>query len=299
MIYISYSDDYVINLPEGHRFPMEKYELIPSQLLYEKSYELENFFAPGLVESRRLERVHDPAYINKVEQGRLHSKEQRRIGFPWSEELVRREKIIVQGSIEGALRAKEYGVSFNAAGGTHHAYPGHGEGFCIFNDIAVAAQFLLDEGLVSQILVVDLDVHQGNGTAAIFRNTPQVFTFSMHGAKNYPLRKENSDLDLPLEDHTKDSEYLAVSKKHLPELLNRLKPDFVFYQAGVDALNHDRLGKLDLSIQGLKERDRFVFESLQAAGVPVQVSMGGGYATRLRDIVESHCNTYRIAAEIY
>lgn len=299
MIYVAFSDEYVLELPPGHRFPIEKYSLIPKQLLHEGTFSRDNFFAPPAVSRTLLEHIHENEFIDNVEQGRLPHREQRRIGFPWSPELVHREKIITQGSVQGAWLALKHGVAFNVAGGAHHAYPGHGEGFCIFNDIAVAARYLLDHDYASRILILNLDVHQGNGTAAIFADEPGVFTFSMYGANNYPLRKEKSDLDVPLPDYTGDNDFLSQLESYLSHLLDTVRPDIIFYQAGVDALNDDKLGKLDLSIQGLKERDRFVFQTLSRYEIPVAVSMGGGYAKQLRDIVEAHCNTYRMAEKIY
>lgn len=299
MIKIAFHSDYILDLPAGHRFPMDKYELIPGQLLYEQSFKPENFIKPVKMDPSLITKIHDEEYVKKTQTGTLGYREQRRIGFPWSPELISREELITYGSIQSALWAIENGVAFNVAGGTHHAYRNRGEGFCIYNDIAVAAQYLLDHKKARQIMVVDLDVHQGNGTAHIFSGQPLVFTFSMHGKRNYPLRKENSDLDIPLDDGASDSYYLEKLMHYLPKLINRVKPDFIFYQAGVDALNEDKLGKLSLSVQGLKNRDAFVFQTLSQYNIPVAVSMGGGYAKRLRDIVEAHCNTFRMAGKIY
>ncbi|MFW6020336.1 MAG: histone deacetylase, partial [Bacteroidales bacterium] len=284
MIKIAFSHDYILPLPKGHRFPMDKYALIPSQLLYERSYDEKNFFIPEIMDVDLIQHVHDKDYVKKVLKGELSYKEIRRIGFPWSRQMVERELLIVYGSIQSAVYALTHGVSFNVAGGTHHAFTGHGEGFCIFNDIAVAAKYLIKTDLVQQILIVDLDVHQGNGTAAIFNDNSSIFTFSMHGAHNYPLRKEKSDMDIALDDGTTDGDYLLALERILPPLIEKVKPDFIFFQAGVDALNQDQLGKLSLSVQGLKNRDKFVFQTLLYYGIPVSVSMGGGYAKRLRDI---------------
>ena len=299
MIKIAFSRDYILSLPSTHRFPMQKYELIPAQLLYEQSYDDENLFIPETMDVSVIRRVHDDDYVDRVLKGELNHKEVRRIGFPWSHEIVERELHITYGSIQSAMYALKNGISFNVAGGTHHAFPGHGEGFCIFNDIAVVAKYLLDKQLIQQILILDLDVHQGNGTAFIFQNNSSVFTFSVHGDRNYPLRKQKSDLDIPMDDGITDRAYLHVLEDSLPQLIEQVKPDLVLYQAGVDALNEDKLGKLSLSVQGLKNRDKFVFQTLQNYGIPVAVSMGGGYAKRLRDIVEAHCNTYRIASHFY
>jgi acetoin utilization deacetylase AcuC-like enzyme len=229
----------------------------------------------------------------------LPPREQRRTGFPLSAKLIEREVRIAKGTIDGCHYAKEFGIAFNIAGGTHHAGTNWGEGFCLLNDQAIAANYLLNNKLASSILIIDLDVHQGNGTAQIFENNPKVFAFSMHGANNFPFRKERSDLDLPLPDGTSDEEYLALLKETLPELIDKQQPDFIFYLSGVDVLASDKLGKMALSKAGCKERDQFVFEQCIKSKIPVQVSMGGGYSPNIKDIVEAHCNTYRVANELY
>lgn len=278
---------------------MAKYELIAEQLLYEGTVSDDHFFHPDLLEQETALLVHTEAYWQKLNAGALTEQEERAIGFPITERFVVRGRHIAQGTIQCALFARQYGVAMNIAGGTHHAYANHGEGYCCFNDQALAAAYLLHHQLARQILIVDLDVHQGNGTAHIFRDEPRVFTFSMHGARNYPLRKERSDLDLPLPDGLEDKPYLTLLQQTLPRLFDEVQPDFVFYQSGVDILETDRLGRLRISRQGCRERDRLVLELCYRHRVPVAISMGGGYSPRLSDIVEAHANTFRTAQEIF
>ena len=299
MLKIAYSPIYNYSLPEGHRFPMVKYELLPEQLLYEGTVRDDNFFEPAAVDEKTILLTHHPVYWEKLKRQELTAKEIRAIGFPMTERLVERGRHIAQGTIQCAIFAQTHGVAMNIAGGTHHSFAGRGEGFCVFNDIAIAANYLLREGLAKRILIVDLDVHQGNGTAHIFRSESRVFTFSMHGAKNYPHRKEASDLDIGLLDKTEDEPYLALLKELMPRLLDEVEPDFAFYLSGVDVLASDKLGRLSLSIPGCKERDRIVLSACKEARIPVAVSMGGGYSERLVHIVEAHANTYRVAQELY
>jgi acetoin utilization deacetylase AcuC-like enzyme len=299
MLKIAFSLIYCHSLPEGHRFPMLKYELIPEQLLYEGTCTKENFFVPKPVEESWILRTHDKNYWNDLKNLRLDPKMIRKIGFPLSDILVLRETIITQGTIDCCHFALENGCAMNVAGGTHHAYKDKGEGFCLLNDVAIAANYLLDKELANKILVVDLDVHQGNGTAKIFENETRVFTFSMHGRENYPLKKEKSDLDIELLTYTKDEEYLSILHKTLPKLILEFSPDFIFYVSGVDILATDKLGKLSISIAGCKQRDEFVFEQCQYNKIPVVVSMGGGYSPKITDIVEAHCNTFRVAERIF
>lgn len=299
MLKIAFAPIYHHPLPDGHRFPMAKYSLLPEQLLYEGTCKEANFFAPGKLSERQVLRTHSEAYWQKLLQNQLSRAEERRTGFPLSPKLVEREITINQGTIDTARHAITHGVSMNIAGGTHHAYRDRGEGFCLLNDIAIAGHWLLDEGLAKQILVIDLDVHQGNGTAKIMEGEPRVFTFSMHGAKNYPLRKEHSDLDIALPDGCDDDFYLKILGEKLPQLLDTVAPDFVFYQSGVDVLAQDKLGRLGMTMQGCKERDRLVLETCHQNGLPVAISMGGGYSERLADIVDAHANTFRLAQEIW
>lgn len=299
MLKIAYDPIYAHPLPEGHRFPMLKYELIPAQLLHEGIIGAENLFSPEPLDEETILRTHDEDYWHQLRDLTLPAKEARRIGFPLSAKLVEREIRIAKGTIDGCHFAFEHGIAFNVAGGTHHAGTNWGEGFCLLNDQSIAANYLLNKELASSILIIDLDVHQGNGTAQIFENEPRVFTFSMHGANNFPYRKERSDLDIPLADGTQDEEYLAILKETLPGLIDRQKPGFIFYLSGVDMLKTDKLGKLAMTKAGCRERDRFVLEQCQKHQIPVQVSMGGGYSTDIRDIVEAHCNTYRLANDLY
>lgn len=299
MLKIAYDPIYAHPLPPGHRFPMLKYELIPAQLLYEGIITHDNLFSPDVVDEATILLTHDADYWHQLRDLTLPSKEQRRIGFPLSAQLVEREVRIAQGTIDGCRYAFEYGVAFNVAGGTHHAGTNWGEGFCLLNDQAIAGNYLLANSLATSVLIIDLDVHQGNGTAQIFEHEPRVFTFSMHGDKNFPFRKERSDLDIPLPDGIADEEYLGLLKDTLPALIETHKPDFIFYLAGVDILESDKLGKLALSKEACKERDRFVLEQCKLSSIPVQVSMGGGYSPQIKDIVEAHCNTYRVANDLY
>lgn len=299
MIYIAFSPYYHHPLPEGHRFPMDKYTKIRQQLIREGTFSKQNFFEPKLTGDDFISLVHSNEYIQKLNSKKLTKKEERRIGFPLSEGLVKREKLICIGNTQAALLALENGVSFNVAGGTHHAHRDFGEGYCLFNDIAVAAQYLLNHQEAKKILVVDLDVHQGNGTASIFANEDKVFTFSMHCENNFPLRKSKSDLDIPLDHMTNDEEYLRQLTNELPKLIETVKPDFIFYQSGVDILTNDKLGLLNVTKDGCAKRDRFVLETAKKHNIPLTASMGGGYADNINDIVDAHCNTYRIAKELY
>jgi acetoin utilization deacetylase AcuC-like enzyme len=296
---IAFDPIYAHPLPEDHRFPMLKYELIPQQLLYEGTVTEQAFFSPKRCADEIVLLTHDAEYVDKLKEQGLSAKEQRHIGFPQSPRLSLREFIIAQGTIDCCHYAFENGVAMNVAGGTHHAFRDRGEGFCLLNDFAVAANYLLWKNLAKKILIIDLDVHQGNGTAKIFERENRVFTFSMHGKNNYPFVKEKSDLDVELRDGIGDEEYLQKLESLLPTLLNRVKPDFVFYLSGVDILGTDKFGKLKVSLQGCKRRDEFVFALLKEAGISCVVAMGGGYSPQVRTIVEAHCNTFRMAKTIY
>ena len=299
MLKIAYHPIYKHPLPEGHRFPMIKYELLPKQLLHEGTCTKANFYQPDLPDENHILAVNTEAYFTNLKALNLDRRAARKIGFPLSEELVRREQIIAQGTILGCEYALKNGIAMNIAGGTHHAYSDHGEAFCLFNDQAIAARYLLDNKLANQILIVDLDVHQGNGTAKIFQNDDSVFTFSMHGAGNYPFKKEVSDLDIAVPDGSGDGVYLDLLKETLPQLIDQGKPDFIFYLSGVDILETDKLGRLNCSLAGCKERDRFALQTFRESGIPVQISMGGGYSPEIKIIIEAHANTYRLAQEIY
>jgi acetoin utilization deacetylase AcuC-like enzyme len=296
---IAYSPLFAHPLPEGHRFPMEKYELIPQQLLHEGTITRDYLFEPEDMGWNVIALTHDHAYIDRLRQGKMSPKEMRGIGFPWSPELIDRERFIMYGTVQAALSALDNGIAFNIAGGTHHAFADSGDGFCIFNDLAITANYLLSQKKAKRILVVDLDVHQGDGTAALFRNNDKVFTFSMHGKNNYPLHKQESDLDIPLEDGTDDEEYLSILRENLPRLIETHKPDFILYQSGVDILATDKLGKMNLSIEGCKTRDAIVLTLAREKEIPLTAAMGGGYSADIRDIVEAHCNLYRLAAMMY
>ena len=299
MIKIAYHPSSAHDLPEGHRFPMLKYELIPEQLLHEGTLSPDHFFDPSYCTEEVLLLTHDAVYLEKLQQQSLSPSEQRKIGFPQSVALTKRELMITQGTMDCCLFALENGIALNVAGGTHHAFADRGEGFCLLNDMAVASNWLLKKGLAKQILIIDLDVHQGNGTAKIFEQETRVFTFSMHGAHNYPFHKEISDLDVPLLDGTDTNTYLSKLKENLPELLDKLEPDFAFYLSGVDILDTDKFGKLKVSMEGCKQRDAFVLESLKEKSIPVTVAMGGGYSPDIKTIVEAHCNTFRIAKDLF
>ena len=296
---IVYHPDYVTPLPDGHRFPMAKFRLLHDLLLADGVTTLDRVFTPTLPPTAWLELVHDPAYIQAYYTGTLDSKAQRRIGLPWSAELVNRTCIAVGGSILTAKLALESGLACNTAGGTHHAFPTYGSGFCIFNDLAIASRVLQQSGLVKTILIVDLDVHQGDGTAAIFQQDVSVFTFSMHCVVNFPGTKQVSDLDVPLREGMEDEEYLKTLAEYLPDLLSQIKPDLVLYDAGVDPHINDRLGKLALTDRGIFDRDLQVLDTCISQGYPVACVIGGGYAEDLNGLVYRHSLLHRAASKIY
>ena len=299
MIPVAFDPIYILPLPENHRFPMEKYDLLHRQLIYEGTCESEDFFSPTAIDYDSVTAIHNKVYVERLKGLKLNRAEIRKIGFPVSQQLIDREFIIAGGTLLGSLKALKNGIAFNIAGGTHHAFSSHGEAFCLLNDQAIAAQYLLDKKLVKKILIIDLDVHQGNGSAKIFQKEDRVFTFSMHGKKNYPFKKEKSDLDIDLEDKTNDKTYIEILKEVLPQLLKNVKPDFIFYLSGVDILESDRLGRLGVSIQGCKERDQIVLKYCHEEDIAVQCSMGGGYSKDIKLIIEAHANTYRVAKKIY
>lgn len=299
MLKIAYHPIYTHPLPERHRFPMLKYELLPKQLLHEGTCIEENFFSPGIPDVKPILAVHTKAYYKSLKELSLDPKAIRKIGFPLSKELIDRELIIVDGTIKASQYALENGIAMNIAGGTHHAYTDRGEAFCLLNDQAIGARYLIQHGLAKKILIVDLDVHQGNGTAEIFEEDDSVFTFSMHGAKNYPFKKETSDLDIELPNQTQDEEYLKILKETLTKLIKEQKPDFIYYLSGVDILATDTLGKLDCTIAGCEERDRFVLQICNDHSIPIMCSMGGGYSLDIKIIIEAHANTFRLAQDIF
>ena len=286
-------------LPENHRFPMEKYELIPQQLLHEGLVEKDSFFSPNVAKDFWIEKAHDKEYISKLNHLSLSKSEIRKTGFPLSRELVNREYIITQGTLDCVDFAIKYGASANIAGGTHHAFRDRGEGFCLFNDVAIGSYYALEKYQMQSILILDLDVHQGNGTASILKDNDKVFTFSMHGEKNYPFHKENSNLDIPVKDGINGKEYLKKLKENLDFLSVELSPDIIFYISGVDILDTDKLGRLAVKREDCKKRDEMVFEFSKKCKAPIVTVMGGGYSEKIYDIVEAHCNTFKSMLSLF
>ncbi|NQX91257.1 MAG: histone deacetylase [Flavobacteriales bacterium] len=292
---VSWDPIYAHPLPDGHRFPMEKYNLLPEQLKYEGTIAIADIFSPGNLDEDLLLSVHEEEYWEKLKSLSLSRSEERKTGFPLSAQLIDREQRIMQGTVECVDHAFTDGVSMNIAGGTHHAFPSHGEGFCLLNDFAIASEYAKRKYGLKRILIVDLDVHQGNGTAKIFENDPEVFTLSVHGEKNYPLHKMTSNLDLGVEDGINDQEYLGLLDNHLPKIFEDFNPEMVFYQCGVDILESDKLGRLGVTLNGCKRRDEMVFELVKRNDIPVVCAMGGGYSEDIKIIVEAHANTFRLA----
>lgn len=299
MLKIAFSPIYKHELPANHRFPMQKYELLPGQLLYEGIVNEENFFVPEPIDEEWILTTHTLEYWTKLKILALSKSEIRATGFPLSRELVHREVTILDGSVQAAIYALQYGIAMNIAGGTHHAYSDRGEGFCLLNDIAVTANYLTENHLAKKVLVIDLDVHQGNGTASIFAGNPDVFTFSMHGEKNYPMRKEVSDLDCPIADGTRDEEYLMILESQLEIIFKNFSPDFIIYQSGVDVLESDKLGRLAMTIEGVRKRDELVLRLAKSLNIPIMCCMGGGYSSDVTKIVHAHSQVYRLAQELY
>ena len=299
MLKVAFSPIFLYQVPEKHRFPMQKYRLIPERLIEEGILSEDNFFAPDKLTEEEILTTHTSEYWQKLKTQTLSRKEARAIGFEMTPELVERGRYIAHATYECALYAKQYGVSLNVAGGTHHSFTDHGEGFCVFNDVCIASNLLLSRGEAERILVVDLDVHQGNGNASIMANEPRVFVFSMHGEKNYPFRKPPSDLDIELANDTDDETYLTHLKQTLPSLIAEHKPDLIFYQSAVDVLATDKLGKLALTPEGCKQRDDFVLRQARDNNIPIAVVMGGGYSEDVEDVVEAHCNTFRLAKQLF
>ena len=299
MLKIAYHPIYKHPLPSGHRFPMLKYELLPQQLIHEGTCTAANFFKPRPLKDKHILTTHTKAYYDDLVHLRLNAKAIRKLGFPLSHTLVRREIIIAHGTVKASIFALKHGIAMNIAGGTHHAFSNTGEAFCLLNDQAIAANYLLLKKLAKRILIVDLDVHQGNGTAEIFKNNPNVFTFSMHGKGNYPFKKEQSDLDIALENNTNDTTYLNILNDTLQNLIHTHRPDFIFYLCGVDVLATDKLGKLALTLEGCKARDKFVLQTCKTREIPVMCAMGGGYSPEIKTIIEAHANTFRLAQELF
>jgi acetoin utilization deacetylase AcuC-like enzyme len=289
---IFYADHFVLPLPPGHRFPMAKYAALRERVA---AVAADRMSVPPPASELELLRVHDAAYVQDVASGTLDARAMRRIGFPWSAPMVERSRRSAGATIAACRSALDSGCGVNLAGGTHHAHAGYGEGFCVFNDAAVAARAMQAEGLVARVLVLDLDVHQGDGTAAIFAGDDSVFTCSMHGRANFPFRKYASDLDVELDDGTGDAPYLAALEVVLVRALDRARPDLVIYLAGADPFEGDRLGRLSLSKAGLRARDVLVLDTLREHAVPVAIAMAGGYAERLEDVVDIHFATVTLA----
>lgn len=298
MLQVAFHPDYIHPIPDGHKFPMEKYHLLPEQLVYEGTLDETHFFQPTICSDEDILTTHTPEYLQKLSTLTISPREQRVSGFIHTSQLILREKRIMEGTRMCAQKALEFGAAMNIAGGTHHAYSDRGEGFCLLNDQAIAANWLLEKQLAKKILIIDLDVHQGNGTAELFTNSNDVFTFSMHGKNNYPLKKEQSHLDVELPDGIQDEEYLATLTRNLNNIVSIFQPNFVFYQCGVDVLESDKLGRLSLSINGCKRRDECVFDVVKQLNVPVVCTMGGGYSTDIKLIIEAHANTFRAIQSI-
>lgn len=299
MIYLTSSEDYIIPLPENHPFPMNKYGLVQEQLFYEGLVLPEQIIPAPLLSEDQALTIHSFEYWKRIRDNCFSEKEIRKIGFPASTALRDRSLSSAGGTLLSARNALQYGIGINLAGGTHHAFKSHGEGYCVLNDIAIAAACLLAENQVRKVLIIDLDVHQGNGTASIFQQDDRVFTFSLHCKDNYPLRKETSDLDVELPAFTGDASYLSILYTLLPDIIHSVKPDIIFYQSGVDVLEDDRLGKFNLTFEGLQMRDRFVFSTAHLSQIPIVSVMGGGYHSSLSMLIVAHTETIKQAFYYY
>jgi acetoin utilization deacetylase AcuC-like enzyme len=297
-MFVAYHPGYVVDIGDGHRFPMRKYGLVYERLQREGTLRHAHLLRPSPATVADLLLVHRRDYVERFLAGAMTPKEMRVLGFPWSPPLVQRARLAVQGTIMVSMMAQRHGLAANLAGGSHHAFPDHGEGFSVFNDMAVAIRVLQRDYGLRRAAVIDCDVHQGNGTAAVFAHDTSVFTCSLHGEKNYPFRKVPSDLDVGLPDGMHDAAYLQVLRTYLPSLLRDFRPDMVWYLAGVDPYAGDRLGRLALSLAGLQRRDAYVMATCRRAGIPVAITMGGGYAPQIETIVEAHCNTVRTALQL-
>lgn len=298
-MYCFYSDTFVLPLPPGHRFPMRKYALLRERVAAEGIVARDKLRIPEPASDNDLCRAHTPAYVEQVTHGLLDERAVRRIGFPWSPQLVERSRRSTGASIAACRAALDDGVAVNLAGGTHHAFSDHGEGFCVFNDSVVAARAVQAAGLARRVLIIDCDVHQGNGTARICTDDESILTFSIHGAYNYPFHKEQSDIDIALPDATGDEAYLVALARGLGQAIERARADLAIYLAGADPFHDDQLGRLALSKRGLAERDRMVFTACRTAGLPLAISMAGGYARHIEDTVAIHAATVRGASELY
>jgi acetoin utilization deacetylase AcuC-like enzyme len=297
-MFVAYHSDYVIDIGNGHRFPMGKYGFVYDQLMAEGTLSAGRVVVPEPVDVDSLLLVHHRDYVERFLAGHMTPREMRVLGLPWSTALVRRARLAVQGTLLASRLAMCHGLAANLAGGSHHAFADHGEGFSVFHDMAVAVRVLQRDDGLQRAGIIDCDVHQGNGTAVIFQHDPRVYTCSFHGEKNYPFRKATSRLDVALPDDTDDAAYLQALQTHVPRMLHEARPELVWYQAGVDPYEGDKLGRLSLTLEGLRQRDQYVLETCRAAHIPVVVTMGGGYAPRIEDIVEAHCNTIRVACRL-
>jgi acetoin utilization deacetylase AcuC-like enzyme len=297
-MFVVYHPGYTVDIGPNHRFPMQKYRLVYERLLAEGTLALAHILQPDLAAMADLLLVHTRDYVERFLIGEMSPKEMRFLGFPWSEPLARRARLATQGTLTASLMAWQHGLASNLAGGSHHAFADHGEGFSVFNDIAVAIRVLQRDHGLQRAAIIDCDVHQGNGTATIFAGDASVFTCSLHGEKNYPFRKARSSLDIEFPDGTEDAAYLAALQMHLPAVLERFQPQMVWYLAGVDPYVGDKLGRLALTLEGLRQRDAYVLSTCRRAGIPVVTTMGGGYAPHIEDIVEAHCQTVRLACEM-
>jgi acetoin utilization deacetylase AcuC-like enzyme len=295
---VFYSDHFVLPLPEGHRFPMVKYSMLRERVARDRICGPGELLTPRAVTDEEILRAHAPNYLKRVASGKLTEKEVRRIGFPWSERMVERSRRASGGTLGACLAALDEGFAANLAGGTHHAFSDRGEGYCVFNDSAIAVRAIQAAGLVERVVVIDTDVHQGNGTAAILRGDPTVFTFSIHGAKNFPFHKEESDLDAPLPDGAGDTEFLATLERGLEAALDAADAYLAIYLAGADPFEGDRFGRLSVTKSGLAERDRIVLEACRERGIPVAVTMAGGYAKEVGDTVDVHFQSVSRAADL-
>jgi acetoin utilization deacetylase AcuC-like enzyme len=295
---VFYSDHFVLPLPEGHRFPMVKYSMLRERVERDGICGPGELSTPRAVTDQEILRAHDLDYLNRVVSGTLTQKEIRRIGFPWSQKMVERSRRASGGTLSACLAALDEGFAANLAGGTHHAFSDKGEGYCVFNDSAIAARAVQAAGLAERVVVIDTDVHQGNGTAAILTGDPKVFTFSIHGAKNFPFNKEESDLDAPLPDGAGDTGFLATLERCLQVALDAADADLAIYLAGADPFEKDRLGRLSVTKAGLAERDRIVLETCKERAIPVAITMAGGYARKVQDTVDVHFQSIRRAAEL-
>jgi acetoin utilization deacetylase AcuC-like enzyme len=295
-MHIFYDERFVLPLPPGHRFPMQKYRLLYEAVQHTALVATPDLRQPHPATDVEVLRVHDLAYLQRVDQGALAAQEQRRIGFPWSTALGERERLVAGATIDAARSALLDGLAVNLAGGTHHAFHDHGAGYCVFNDAVIAARTMQSEGRVRRVVIIDCDVHQGDGTAAITADDPSIYTFSIHGAKNYPFHKQRSDLDIALDDDTADDAYLGALEAGLQQALAEARADLAIYVAGADPFVHDQLGRLAVTKTGLAERDRMVLDACAVAGMPVAITMAGGYARNVDDTVDIHLQTVRLAA---